>query len=582
MVQQNNDRSEILDMVAGTVQTKSLKDIIKEEYARCASDPAYFIKKYCIIQHPIKGKIPFRLWDFQEKTLNQFRNERLNIILKARQLGISSLVAGYSLWLILFHGDKNILVIATKKDVAKNLVTKVRVMHDYLPSWLKGKTTEDNKLSLVFSNGSQIKAEASSESSGRSESLSLLVLDEAAFIEEIEKIWASSALTLATGGDCIILSTPNGIGNLFHKIWQSAEEGATFGEKFNFKPVRLHWSVHPEHDIEWRRQQTILLGERLAAQECDCDFITSGMTVIEGPIIQWYKESMVKDPVEKRYIDHNYWVWKYPESNKTYVVAADPARGDGEDSSAFQVLDVESLEQVAEYKGQVGTKEFGNLLVAVATEYNDALLVVENQSMGWAVLQQIIDRNYKNLFYSSADMMVVDVQSQLKRQYDMRSTDNTDKLVAGITSGPKIRPLVVSKIDEYFRSKDIKVFSNRLVNELFTFIWKNGRPDHLAGYHDDAIFALGYALLVRDTALKLKQAGIELQRMALDRIKTTAVYTPESIRIVDPYKLPIKQGYTEDMRWLFDVTTEESIALKKKREVEEERNVGTPAPPSIG
>ena len=117
-----------------------LKDVIKQEYVKCASDPVYFMKKYCMIQHPIKGKIPFHLYDFQEKTIEDFMQHRFNIILKARQLGISSITAGYSLWMMTFHNDKNILVIATKQEVAKNLVTKVRVMHANLPSWLKAGT----------------------------------------------------------------------------------------------------------------------------------------------------------------------------------------------------------------------------------------------------------------------------------------------------------------------------------------------------------------------------------------------------------------------------------------------------------
>ena len=145
-----------------------LKEVIKKEYTKCVKDPVYFLKKYCVVQHPIKGKVPFHLWNYQEQSLRTFEEHRFNIILKARQLGLSTLSAGYSLWMMTFHQDKNILVIATKQDTAKNLVTKVRVMHANLPSWLKQKCTEDNKLSLRYNNGSQIKAVSSGEDSGRS------------------------------------------------------------------------------------------------------------------------------------------------------------------------------------------------------------------------------------------------------------------------------------------------------------------------------------------------------------------------------------------------------------------------------
>jgi phage terminase large subunit-like protein len=156
----------------------NLKDLIKQEYKKCAMSAEYFLSKYSYIQHPIRGKVLFELYKYQKDALHDFGEHDNNIILKGRQIGISTLVAGYSLWLLLFHRDKNILVIATKQETAKNLVTKVRFMHANLPVWLRGNCTTDNKLSLQFANGSQIKAVASSKDAGRSEALSLLILDE--------------------------------------------------------------------------------------------------------------------------------------------------------------------------------------------------------------------------------------------------------------------------------------------------------------------------------------------------------------------------------------------------------------------
>ena len=177
--------------------SKSIKELIGEEYVKCASTPIYFFKKYCYIQHPKRGKILFDLFQFQEDVMNELDNHQFNVILKSRQLGISTLSAGYSLWMMLFHNDKNVLVIATKQEVAKNLVTKVRYMHENLPSWLKGETIEDNKLSLRLGNGSQIKATSASGDAGRSEALSMLIIDEAAFIKNVDEIWASAQSTLS-------------------------------------------------------------------------------------------------------------------------------------------------------------------------------------------------------------------------------------------------------------------------------------------------------------------------------------------------------------------------------------------------
>lgn len=221
---------------------KSLKEIIKLEYKKCAKDPIYFMKKYCMIQHPVRGKIPFHLYDYQVDTLKQIVEHRYNIILKSRQTGISTLTAAFALWKMLFNSDFNVLVLATKQEVAKNLVTKVRYANDHLPSWLKQTAVEDNKLSLRYQNGSQIKAISSSPEAGRSEALSLLIFDEAAFIPDIDDIWVSAQSTLATGGDAIVLScvtkdtqvfTDRGLRKISNFIPNNGEVGDYQIDKYN-------------------------------------------------------------------------------------------------------------------------------------------------------------------------------------------------------------------------------------------------------------------------------------------------------------------------------------------------------------
>ena len=125
--------------------SSDLKHIIRKEYLKCASDPAHFMKKYCHIQHPQRGRVLFNLYPFQEKTLGLLRENPYSVILKSRQLGISTLAGGYSLWLMIFHKDKNILCIATKQETARNMVTKVKYMYENLPSWLKISASENNK-----------------------------------------------------------------------------------------------------------------------------------------------------------------------------------------------------------------------------------------------------------------------------------------------------------------------------------------------------------------------------------------------------------------------------------------------------
>ena len=488
---------------------KTLKEIIRDEYKRCVQDPIHFMRKYCIIQHPTQGKIYFNLYPFQEESLTQISQNRYNIILKSRQLGISTLTAGYALWRMLFKSDFNVLVIATKQDVAKNLVTKVRVMHENLPKWLKGSVAEDNKLSLRLNNGSQIKAISSKGDAGRSEALSLLIFDEAAFIDKIDDIWTAAQQTLATGGDCIALSTPNGVGNWFHKQWVEATAGGEFNN------IMLHWTVHPDRDDAWRAKQTELLGEKMAAQECDCDFISSGHTVVDGEILQWYNETYVKDPLEKRGFDGNYWIWEYANYSKSYMVVADVARGDSTDYSAFHVFDTEQCKQVAEYRGKIGTTEYGNMLVSVATEYNNALLVIENANIGWASIQVALDKGYTNLYYSYKQDGYLDEEIHLKKGYDLKKKSQK---VPGFSMTSRTRPLVISKLETYFRDKTPLIFSKRLVDELFTFIWLGHRAEAARGYNDDLVMSFATGLWMRDTALRLHQQGMDLNRKSLGGI----------------------------------------------------------------
>ena len=276
--------------------SQDLKEIIRAEYIKCAHDPSHFIRKYCNIQHPQRGRVIFNLYPFQSKVLNLWKDNPYSLILKSRQLGISTLSAGYSLWLMTFHKDKNILCIATKQETAKNMVTKAKFMYDNLPSWLKVTSIENNKLTLRLSNGSQMKATSAASDAGRSEAVSLLIIDEAAFIEGIEPIWASAQQTLATGGGAIVLSTPFGTGNWFHKTWVKAEAGEN-----GFLPIKLPWHFHPERDQAWRDKQDIDLGDpRLAAQECDCDFTTSGEVVYYTEHLEYLSTTHVAEPMERR------------------------------------------------------------------------------------------------------------------------------------------------------------------------------------------------------------------------------------------------------------------------------------------
>ena len=519
-----------------------IKKVIRQEYLKCASDPIHFMKKYCFIQHPQRGRIQFALYPFQEKVLKLFRDNPYSIVLKSRQLGLSTLSAGYSLWMMTFHKDKNILCIATKQETAKNMVTKVKFMYENLPSWLKINAAENNKLNLRLDNGSQIKATSASSDAGRSEAVSLLLIDEAAFIENIGEIWASAQQTLATGGGCIALSTPYGTGNWFHQTWARAEAAEN-----DFLPIKLPWFVHPERDEAWRTKQDELLGDpRMAAQECDCDFSTSGDIVFYAEYMEYYEKSFIKDPLERRGIDQNLWVWETPDYTRSYIVVADVSRGDGKDYSAFHVIDTESNVQVAEYKGQINTKDYGHLLVGIASEYNEAMLVIENANVGWATIQVAIDRNYQNLYYSPKSD-----QPNVNSYFD--KYQDHSRMVPGFTMSSRTRPMVIGKFQEYISDRGVTIQSKRLIEEMKTFIWRNGRPEAQSGYNDDLVMAFGIAMYIRDTALKFRQRGIDITKQALNNMGVNRTQYKGgygfSKGVDNPYHIKTDKG-KEDIGWL--------------------------------
>jgi hypothetical protein len=231
------------------------------------------------------------------------------------------------------------------------------------------------------------------------------------------------------------------------------------------------------------------------------------------------------------------------------MVVADVARGDSTDYSACHVIDIQEATQVAEYKGKLDTKDFGNFLVSLATDYNNALLVIENANIGWAVIQQVIDRGYSNLFYMSKDLKYVDVEHQLHNRYRAEERG----MVAGFSTTSKTRPLIISKLEEYIREKSITIRSSRTIDELFTFIWVGNRAEAMRGYNDDLTMSLAISLWVRDTALRLRQEGIDLTKQAIGNIGQSSLdlggFVGNSFNDENPWQMRVG-NVNEDLTWL--------------------------------
>ncbi len=515
--------------------------LTKEEKSReilaCAKDPLYFINKYVYISHPLRGRVPFKTFDFQEDVIKDFLSFRFSIIIKARQLGISTVIAAYAAWLMMFHREKNILVVATKEKTAANIVKKVKAMLKNIPVWLRiSEIATDNTTSFGLKNGSIITAESTSYDVGRSEAVSLLILDEAAYIEGLEDLWNGLYSTLSTGGQCVVASTPAGTGNWFHKTYEDS-----LAARNDFHYIKLPWTVHPERDQAWYEKETRNMSPRQIASELLCSFRMSGETVIDPQYIERLREA-IKEPIERTGFDRNLWIWEeYKQTEKGYLIVADSSRGDATDYSVCHVIKPASMEVVAEYQGKLEPDAFADFLMKLGYAYGGAIIVVENNGLGYSVVTKMINAKYPNVYYSK----------KTSHEYvDPIEAEMTNAITPGFSMTPKTRPLVIGKLEELIRNNILKIYSERFVGELATFIWKNGRPEAMKGYNDDLSMSLAIACWVRDTVIIGNQRTAEYTKAILNAMSFTRVEISTKIAGQNGYKRD-KNHYKEQARTLY-------------------------------
>ena len=477
-----------------TSKQRQIKEIIK-----CGKDPVHFFNRYSQIQHPTRGLIPFKTYDFQEDCTASFNDHRFNIILKSRQLGLSTLAAAYAVWLAVFYKDKSILVIATKLAVAMNFIKKVKTVMNNMPKWLLlPDVVENNKQSVLFSNGSQIKAIPTSEDAGRSEALSLLIVDEAAFVRNFDEVWQGLYSTLSTGGRAIILSTPNGVGNMYHKLYVDAEAGLN-----EFNPTKLMWDVHPDRGDEWFEHESKNMTKVQIAQELMCDFAASGNTFLQSDDIDYLRQH-VRPPIERWGPQAGVWLWKYPINDHKYVISADVSRGDAFDYSTFHVIDTAESEVVCEFKGKSPPDEFAVVLAEAGRKYFNAIICPENNSYGYALIMKLSELDYPNLYYANEG----------DRYSAGYGNSNISKI--GFQTNAKTRNQILTKFEEVLRRKQLMSYSSRLYDELKTFIWKNGKAQAQKGKNDDLVMSLAIGVWLYDTSPVLTQQGQKLANAMME------------------------------------------------------------------
>lgn len=372
-------------------------------YAACAKSVKYFAENYYYIVNPVTGSQLIPLRDYQIQMIEAFQNNRFNIICSARQVGKTTCSAIYLLWFACFNKDKTIAILGNKADTAKSILSEVKYAYERLPVWLKPGVKEYNAFTLEFDNGCRIIAKATSADALRGESISLLFLDEAAFVPAniAQDFWTANFPTLSTGGSCIIVSTPNGTANLFYTLWKEAVDGIN-----TFKPLKFDWSVVPERDEKWRDETIRSIGKIKFNQEHNCAFNGSVVTLIDSDYILKYMKS--KDPILQP--DDFTRIWKHPEPNHKYLLSADTAAGVGSDFSVINVFDItyyplKPAEQVAIWRNNLLTPPaFAEMVHESAKHWNNAYVIGEINGLSNEVLNRLInDYEYENIFFDYDD-----------------------------------------------------------------------------------------------------------------------------------------------------------------------------------
>lgn len=432
--------------------------------SRVSVDVFYF-SLFCNVIHPVRGKVRFELYPFQKSVLYNFIAQRFNIILKFRQAGITELISMYCLWLAMYHPNKKINIISIKDTTAKKVLKKIKFMYKNLPWYLQipiinGRAGEYGSASMIeFDNGSFIESIPTSSEAGRSESLSLLVIDEAAVVRWAAQIWAAAFPTLSTGGAAIVNSTPYGVGNFYHSTWVDAIAG---GNPFN--PIRLYWQMHPERDINWYNQMSSALGTKRTAQEIDGDFLSSGNTVFDLADIKAIEDCLSDYPVIKKRFNGQYRQFCEPEPDKEYFIGADVATGRSSDYSSFTVMDKPGEEQ-AVYKGRMAVGAYAKLLGDTGMLFNQATIAPESNDVGLAVTSKLQDEGYPKLYY---------YQKMLKKKG--KSRPEMDKSPGWLTT-QKNRSVIIENLEEDIRNDEVIIKDPFFVQEAYTFIYDGlGRP----------------------------------------------------------------------------------------------------------
>jgi hypothetical protein len=505
-----------------------------KEYAKIIKDAPYALKTYLTTYDNTQKKyVPLELFPDQIQLIQDYETYNENITRKYRQAGVTTVTAAWiskKLQTAKESEPERVLLIANKRDTAVEMANKVRHFIEQWPDWINVGFSPDKNSESRFrlNNGCEVKAVATSADALRGYTPTILVFDEAAYIEAGDDFWAASMASLSTGGKIILISTPNGYDPIYYGVYDQALRGIN-----DFHITDLRWFKDPRytrdlcwvkcpdichymlnreqynddevvlHDFDIEKYQELVeqgykpfsswfesmskkfkYDRRKIAQELECDFLGSGDGVISGDVQENIAKNMIKVPKEK-YMQGTFWIWNEPVQGHRYIMGVDVSRGDSDDYSAISIIDFDEREQVAEYVGKMPPDD----LAAVAYKWGilyEAFIVVDiTGGMGVATSRKLQELNYKSLFIDGVNTMN-------PWEYNKKAMEK----IPGINFNNK-RTQIVAAFEEQLR-KGFAIRSTRLLNELNTFVYINGRPDHMKGAHDDAIMSMSIALYAGD------------------------------------------------------------------------------------
>lgn len=451
------------------------------QFLKAAAGVDYFTDMFCMIDDAqgiggSGGMMRFKLWPSQWGVLRSLLLERFVLILKARQLGISWLCCAYALWLCIFQDGKVVLIFSKGQKESDEMMRRIKVLFDRLPDWFRAslpKQIKDNNGEVEWANGSRIQSMPATESAGRSFTASLIILDEFAFMMWGDKLYTAAKPTIDAGGQMIILSTANGIGNAYHQLWVKAEAGLN-----RFTAIFLPFWARPGRDWAWRRQQeSEELEPGKAMQEYPATsteaFVSSGRSRFSAAHVEKQMKGK-SDPIElPDVLQHleGVDVYELPVADREYIIAADVAEGgiDGDFDDGV-VMDRETWREVASISGKWEPDTFGDYLHKLAQYFNNAEITPERNNHGHALIVKLKALGAK--------------------------IGRGDDGKMGWLTNAKTKPMMIDFMSEALRDGLTQFNNGTAINEMSIYERKeNGSTGAPNGYHDDGVMSRAIALM---------------------------------------------------------------------------------------